>query len=261
MLTLTVTARANDKTVFLVEASQAGVFAIRGVPPNQLQPVLAIHCPAVLFPYARETSPMRRCARDFRRCISRRSISKRCTSSSLRKRRPKRLRSPTDARAVRDSRVDDGPPRCRALLIAARRGRSPQPPPISARPSDPAAVLYDAPSARARPLFIYGRDVPVETLVSVEGWTKIRDAAGTIGWMQAKSLSDKRMVVVPCAGRRRARSGRGGRAGRVSRRARRAARARGDGGVAAATATPGWLKVRHRDGQTGYVRLSQVFGF
>lgn len=55
VLTLTVTARANDKTVFLVEAAQAGVFAIRGVPPNQLQSVLAIHCPTVLFPYARET--------------------------------------------------------------------------------------------------------------------------------------------------------------------------------------------------------------
>ena len=56
--------------------------------------------------------------------------------------------------------------------------------------SEPATVLYDAPSARARPLFVYGRDVPVETLVSVEGWTKIRDAAGTIGWMPAKALSE-----------------------------------------------------------------------
>ena len=55
VLTLTVTARSNDKTVFLIEAAQAGIFAIRGVPPEQLQPVLAIHCPAVLFPYARET--------------------------------------------------------------------------------------------------------------------------------------------------------------------------------------------------------------
>ena len=55
VLTITVTARAGDKTVFLVEAAQAGVFVIRGVPAQQLQPVLAIHCPAVLFPYARET--------------------------------------------------------------------------------------------------------------------------------------------------------------------------------------------------------------
>jgi len=55
VLTLTVTATAAQKTVFLVEASQAGVFAIKGVPPEQLQQVLAIHCPTVLFPYARET--------------------------------------------------------------------------------------------------------------------------------------------------------------------------------------------------------------
>ena len=55
VLTLTVTARAGDKTVFLIEASQAGIFGIRGVAAEQLQPVLAIHCPTVLFPYARET--------------------------------------------------------------------------------------------------------------------------------------------------------------------------------------------------------------
>ena len=55
VLTLTVTARTGDQTVFLVEAAQAGVFGIRGVSPDQLQPVLAIHCPSVLFPYARET--------------------------------------------------------------------------------------------------------------------------------------------------------------------------------------------------------------
>ena len=55
VVTLTVTARAGDKTVFLVEASQAGVFGIRGISPAQLQPVLAVHCPTVIFPYARET--------------------------------------------------------------------------------------------------------------------------------------------------------------------------------------------------------------
>jgi preprotein translocase subunit SecB len=54
VLTLTVTARVADKTVFLVELSQAGVFGIRGVAPDQVQPIVAIHCPTVLFPYARE---------------------------------------------------------------------------------------------------------------------------------------------------------------------------------------------------------------
>jgi len=55
VLTVTVTARSGDKTLFLVEAAQAGIFTIRGVPQNQLQPVIAIHCPTVLFPYVRET--------------------------------------------------------------------------------------------------------------------------------------------------------------------------------------------------------------
>ena len=55
VLTITVTATAGGKSVFLVEASQAGLFAIRGVPEADMQPVLAIHCPNVLFPYARET--------------------------------------------------------------------------------------------------------------------------------------------------------------------------------------------------------------
>ena len=44
--------------------------------------------------------------------------------------------------------------------------------------SDAANVLYDAPSARAKPLYVYGRNVPIEALVTVEGWTKIRDASG-----------------------------------------------------------------------------------
>jgi preprotein translocase subunit SecB len=53
-LTLTITATASGKTVFLVEVTQAGVFHIHGIPKDQLQQVLAIHCPNVLFPYARE---------------------------------------------------------------------------------------------------------------------------------------------------------------------------------------------------------------
>ncbi len=58
------------------------------------------------------------------------------------------------------------------------------------------AVLYDAPSAKAKPLFVYGRDVPVEILVNVEGWTKVRDASGSIGWIGSKALADKRILLV-----------------------------------------------------------------
>jgi len=55
VLTITLTAKTGDQTLFLVEASQAGIFTIRGVPPEQMQGVLAVHCPTVIFPYIRET--------------------------------------------------------------------------------------------------------------------------------------------------------------------------------------------------------------
>ncbi len=55
VVTVTLTAKAGEKTLFLVEASQAGIFTIRGVPPEQLQGVIAVHCPTVIFPYIRET--------------------------------------------------------------------------------------------------------------------------------------------------------------------------------------------------------------
>jgi preprotein translocase subunit SecB len=54
VLTVTVTAKANDKTMFLVEAAQAGIFMVRNVPPAELEAVLGIACPNILFPYVRE---------------------------------------------------------------------------------------------------------------------------------------------------------------------------------------------------------------
>ena len=54
-LSVTVTAKVADKTLFLVEAVQAGIFQILGVPESDLAPVLGVICPNVLFPYVRET--------------------------------------------------------------------------------------------------------------------------------------------------------------------------------------------------------------
>ena len=54
VLTVTVTAKIGEKTVFLVEAGQAGIFSIRNVPQADIEPVLGITCPSILFPYARE---------------------------------------------------------------------------------------------------------------------------------------------------------------------------------------------------------------
>lgn len=55
VLTVTVTARVGEKTQFLVEAAQAGIFQIQNVPDEEIEPVLSIACPNILFPYVRET--------------------------------------------------------------------------------------------------------------------------------------------------------------------------------------------------------------
>ncbi|HUW51177.1 MAG TPA: protein-export chaperone SecB [Sulfuricella sp.] len=55
VLTVTVTAKlADDKTLFLAEAAQAGIFQIRDVPQGDMEPILGITCPNILFPYVRE---------------------------------------------------------------------------------------------------------------------------------------------------------------------------------------------------------------
>ena len=54
LLTVTVTAKLGEKTVFLVEVGQAGIFRILNVPNEQIEPLIAVACPNILFPYARE---------------------------------------------------------------------------------------------------------------------------------------------------------------------------------------------------------------
>jgi preprotein translocase subunit SecB len=51
----TVTARAGERTLFLAEAVQAGIFQVRNVPQEEMQPLLAVACPTIVFPYLRET--------------------------------------------------------------------------------------------------------------------------------------------------------------------------------------------------------------
>lgn len=54
LLTVTVTAKIKDKIMFLVEVQQAGIFRIRNISDDELDPVLGIGCPNILFPYLRE---------------------------------------------------------------------------------------------------------------------------------------------------------------------------------------------------------------
>jgi SH3-like domain-containing protein len=127
--------------------------------------------------------------------------------------------------------------------------------------ADAPVVLYDAPSAKAKALFVYGRDVPVEVLVNVEGWTKVRDVGGTIGWIGSKGLADKRVLIVrvPVAD---IRANPDDGAPVVFRAEHNVLLELAESAASPGmTAMPGWVKVRHRDGQSGFVRLPQVFGF
>lgn len=119
------------------------------------------------------------------------------------------------------------------------------------------AIMYDAPSLKAKALYVLGRDVPLEVIVNVEGWLKVRDASGSVAWIEKKTVSDKRMLMVRAS------------AADVLAAPEPAAPVvfKAEQHVllelidpAYATTTPGWAKVRHRDGQTGYVRISQVWG-
>ena len=54
MITNTVTAKVGEKVMFLIEAKQAGIFRLSNLPKEDVEPVLAVMCPNILFPYLRE---------------------------------------------------------------------------------------------------------------------------------------------------------------------------------------------------------------
>lgn len=124
---------------------------------------------------------------------------------------------------------------------------------IEYRTVDAVAVLYDAPSQRGSKLFVIRRDTPVEVVVSLEGWSKVRDAAGGLAWIEKKYLSEKRSVIVT-----------------VDRAEVRQKADEGSPLVFEAernvaleyleTVPGGWIRVRHRDGQSGFVRANQIWG-
>ncbi len=54
-VTATVQTKIGEKTVFLVEATQAGIFELRNLPPEQLEPIMAVACPQIIYPYLRSS--------------------------------------------------------------------------------------------------------------------------------------------------------------------------------------------------------------
>jgi SH3-like domain-containing protein len=116
-----------------------------------------------------------------------------------------------------------------------------------------AVPLYDAPSVKAKPLFVVLAGTPVELVVSLEGWSKIRDSRGDLTWIERKYLSEKRNVIVRLD-RAQVRAAADDKAALVFEAERDVVLELLDG------ATVGWVKVKHRDGQSGFLKVPQVWG-
>jgi SH3-like domain-containing protein len=119
--------------------------------------------------------------------------------------------------------------------------------------SVPRAILYDAPSAQGKKLYVAHQYYPVEVIVNLGDWIKVRDMRGELAWIEAKQLDQKRTVIVrvPQAEAREAAD--------VS--AKTVFRAEQDVALELVeNSGNGWVKLRHRDGLVGYVQIGQVWG-
>jgi len=117
--------------------------------------------------------------------------------------------------------------------------------------AEPAAVLYDAPSLKATKVLILGAGYPVEVVVSIEGWLKVRDEKGSLVWAEAGRLIAKRTVLARAATDLREGPDDGA---KIVFRV--------DAGVALEFVEQSgpWAKLRHRDGETGYARVNGFWG-
>lgn len=114
-------------------------------------------------------------------------------------------------------------------------------------------VLYDVPSAKGGKLFVAPSGMPVEVVLSYGEWVKVRDAAGDLAWTEARGLSAKRNVIVRVAGTKV----------RAAAEDNAAVLMTADKNVLLELVDPEagpWVRVRHRDGISGYVKASDVWG-
>ena len=119
--------------------------------------------------------------------------------------------------------------------------------------AESAAVMYDAPSRASTPVYVASRFYPVEVIVNLDAWVKVRDHTGTLSWIEKKSLSERRMLIVT-APNVEVRS-------RAEDAAPPAFQATQNVALDLVEIAPGgWVRVRHADGSGGYVKSAQVWG-
>ncbi len=117
------------------------------------------------------------------------------------------------------------------------------------------AVLYDAPSNAAKKVLLLSQSYPVEVIVNLGDWLKVRDAQGALNWVETKQLSNKRTVMVT-ASKSEIRQSADATSNLVATVEKDVVLE-----VADTKLNNGWLKVKHRDGITGYILLSATWGF
>ena len=118
---------------------------------------------------------------------------------------------------------------------------------------DKPAILYDAPSTRADRLFVASRMYPFEVMVKLDQWTKVRDANGEVAWIENASFGTRAtvLVTVPLADVRAAPNVQSPLVFEAYKQ------------VILEVVEPAggeWIKVRHRDGQQGFIRVAHVWG-
>jgi SH3-like domain-containing protein len=118
----------------------------------------------------------------------------------------------------------------------------------------PKAILYDAPSAQSKKLFVIGQGYPVEIIVDLGDWIKVRDNHGGLSWIEAKQLATKHTVLVTLNQAEI----------RQSPDVASSLVCRVEKNVVLDFLEPpnnGWIKVKHRDGLSGYILSTSVWGF
>ena len=114
-------------------------------------------------------------------------------------------------------------------------------------------LLYDAPSAQAKKLFIVSQFTPVEVIVNLGDWLKVRDKRGELAWIERTKVAPLRTVQVTAAQSEVRET--------ADVSAKVVFRAEKDVVLELLEAAPnGWVKVRHRDGLSGFIPSPQVWG-
>jgi len=115
------------------------------------------------------------------------------------------------------------------------------------------AVLYDTPSTKGKKLFVISRYTPLEKVVNLKQWIKVRDSSGGMAWIERGAVSDKRYVVVKVALAtvRQAPEPNAPVVFQLSKNV--VIESLGINGG-------GWIKARHQDGSTGFMKSVEVWG-